>query len=209
MNFTTFQNNVRRRLGFRTDLGDAILDELNQVIEGATQDPRLGSPWFLMTKATGTISSGTLTLPNQFKRLWDSAGGLWLNIDNLWTQIYRDTIDVLQGPDYNIDGTPAYFFQTNSALEIRPRPAIEYSYEFYYITGTDSVTVDNGNASVWLQNAGPFCVEHVTMNLAAAIGYTEAEARATREAAKLWAALYAENIQFEEQTLDRMKGGLD
>lgn len=147
---------IQRDLGFRDDLEDQIILELNQGRIDCEDNRALGEPWFLrhLVELTTTNGSQLITLPSNFIR-FDEDSPPWYydasNTDDPWTELEINGVGYLRENVLG-SGTPLALAHVGDSLLAFPTPDAEYLIKFYAFLRDDPI-VAGGAETQWLKYA--------------------------------------------------------
>ena len=150
----TCVNIIAQRLGMRTDLDDAILNEMQLVQEVVLEGTGAFLPWFLESTYSAQVTvldSTDITLPTDFlAEIEGKPPALYVvdGTDQQWTDLHKDDLNVLLAK-YPAAGTPAEYVITVSHLRIFPRCDAVYNIKFAYYA-KDAL---DGDENLWLKHA--------------------------------------------------------
>lgn len=145
---------IAQRLGMRTDLDDAILNEMQLVQEVTLEGTGAFLPWFLesLDNALVTVLASTeIALPTDFLAEIEGMPPALYVVDGTaqnWTDLHKDGRNTLL-TKYPSTGAPAEYHITASTLHIFPRSDAVYAIRFSYYA-KDSLT---GDENLWLKYA--------------------------------------------------------
>ncbi len=195
---------IQRRLGFRTDLASAILEELqdaqNRLEQGVTL-PTGGVflPWFLQTEigmAVTDIGEERIPLPTDPKFLREAEGdALWYynaepdDESERWTVLEKNDLDYLRGA-LSGSGAPKGYALDGTYLRILPTPDQIYTLKMLYY-GADEVLGGSDTENKWLKYAPYLLIADAGREIAVASRDNTAtqyfEQLFQREVQRLWA----------------------
>lgn len=198
---------IQRRLGMRTDLAAAILEELQDAqvkFERGIQLPSGGIflPWFLRSEqaeALTEINEQRVPVPSDFLREIDDEVGLWYynadadTEDEQWTRLEKNGLDFLR---VNLPGTgsPKGYCLDGVYFRIFPTPDAVYSLKMIYYAA-DATLTDADGTNKWLTYAPYLFIGEAGYEIAASTRDDKAvayfEKLRMQEIQRLWATTEA------------------
>lgn len=200
---------LKRRLGNRTDLDDAILQELKLQQVQLEHQPSL--PWFLLSEiSTATLETGDdrLALPVDFLREPEEESALWLYLPdtpngNPWLPLAKESFDSVraraEGPT-----RPRFYSISGDYFRILPAADKDYTVKMMYFAKAQTLDVNVENR--WLKHSPAILIAQTGVALA---GFYNMQPQLTTFAAELQTAkaqLAAENTARQEANRTRMMG---
>lgn len=177
---------IQRKLGYRTDKSDEILEELQdaqQRLERGIPSPQGGGgtylPFFLTTEAATALTiSGDerLALPTDF--VGEIENCLLYRYDPdadpdaQWQPLAKDDEAFLKAK-YPLDGKPLAYYLSGSYFRFRPVPDDEYTIKLIY-GGQDTTLTAGAGTNKWLTYAPWLLLGSAGMSLAQSLRDTTA-----------------------------------
>lgn len=144
------QGIIENRLGQRTGLGSAIVEELKLAQVRHEQAPTL--PWFLLASATPVTVADTQTVavPTGYIRDWDEGGLFYTDSEGEQHEIQKKDYNMLKrDPDFAVTGAPQYYALVGSSYYLFPTPDAVYNLSTFYYKNAALLAADNTENS-WL-----------------------------------------------------------
>lgn len=160
-------NILARRLGNRTDLDDAIADEMILAQEQLENHwPSDTLPWFLASSTSSLVTvAGTeiVAVPSGFLRELEG-GGLYLQDGDTWQRLCKFEMDSVWSTTTE-QGTPDRYALFGSNFYLYPIPDAAYPLRLLYGARATALSSDIENA--WLQNAPELLIAATGTRMAA------------------------------------------
>lgn len=180
MNLAKVRSTVQRRLGFRTDLADTILDVINEVREELDGDERLGHPWFLLSEVTTTttvIAEHRVQIPADYIGIEDNFRLYYYNADaedveDKWVPIPKVPINWARDLEPGEEGPPVYYDLKGDDFWIFPLPDAEYTIKMMYFGKTAAYTTD-GDERDWIMYEPQLVIAKTVLKIATDLRDTE------------------------------------
>lgn len=199
---------IQRKLGYRTDKADEILEELidtQKTLEQGVPSP-FGKgtfiPWFLITEvasARTTIGEERLLLPTDFAGELEGFRLYYFDEnaesdENAWVQLEKGEESFMR-KNLPGSGAPAGYFYSGGYWRIRPTPDDEYLMKIIYAGADTTLTVSPNITNKWLTWAPWVLVSAAGSSMAQSLRDATAlqffQQRMALEVNTLWAATEA------------------
>lgn len=162
---------IKRRLGFRRDLTDEIIQELIAAQTSLEQEP--DPPWFLlgdMQETDAVAGEERIRLPVAFLAEWEE-GTLWRYdptalLADPWIELKKDYYDVLKA-HFIRPGPPVFYANEGNYFTLHPTPDAPYRMRMRYYQRAPTLTTNIEN--VWLKEAWEWLVGEAGISLAASV----------------------------------------
>lgn len=160
---------IARRLGNRTDLDEAILDEMKLAQTQMEKFwPSDTMPWFLRTDTTSLVTvdgTATISLPTGFLREADD-GGLFVydGDEETWSRLCKHPLSMLWEAATE-EGIPTKYALGVTNITLWPTPDAVYSMKMEYFGAATELEDNVENA--WLANAPELLISATGLRMAA------------------------------------------
>lgn len=211
MTFDEAIADIQRGMGYRTDLSDEIVLELNKRMRILERRPV--RPWFLLSEWHQTvleIGEQRVQLPSDFLFEYEE-GMLYIydeeDLEDPWKELTKDDEDFLR--QYQLgDGPPEFYSIAADYIVLFPVPDDEYIIKMKYYKKDAAITTGAGT-NLWLTYAPDLLIAETGYIVAANIQNAVAMGRFREERAEASARFLVENESRMHDNRRYVMGGDD
>jgi hypothetical protein len=189
---------IKRGLGFRTDLDDTIVTQLQESQRQLERGRSL--PWFLVVESEAlsiTSGSGEIALPTRFIREKPREGLYYyssVELENVFLEKIDLNIGIARFANSSA-GKPRAYTLRSETLKFYPTRDTTYSATWSYYKGAEVLTSDVEN--LWLEHGAEALIGHAGMTLAKDLRDKDAVALFSEMHVEGWKGVFAHGIERE------------